>query len=102
MAAALGAGSSKERHGHKGKGRGGGEAEEPPVALADVVPISTDDYFNRNAEFSVWLRDARRIYFKWVFSFWFQKMTNATATRSSACGCATHAARLLEGCSCGE
>lgn len=40
------------------------DAAGPPlVPLSSVAPITDDDYFARNAEFSSWLRDTQRTFF---------------------------------------
>jgi hypothetical protein len=38
--------------------------EEAPAHTGDVVPISNDDYYSKNPEFAVWLRDTRNIFFR--------------------------------------
>ena len=38
--------------------------DEEPAHAPNVVPITSDDYFARNPEFSVWVRDTRHKYFR--------------------------------------
>ncbi|GAB4815831.1 hypothetical protein N2152v2_002877 [Parachlorella kessleri] len=41
----------------------GNAGDGEPAHAPNVVPITSDDYFARNPEFSVWLRDTRHTYF---------------------------------------
>lgn len=47
------------------------DAAGPPlVPLSSVTPITDDDYFARNAEFSSWLRDTQRTFFRRAGERW--------------------------------